>query len=212
LNAAPHMVALQAAIDASRGARPSAISPALPAQAPPAAWRDNDASAMSLLWRIRTRLTAATPGIVQFAPCAADGSASAVAHGFARAAAMTIGRTLLINAREAATGGPLPDAYVPRLYHQCISGSILFGLLAPQQGGLCVAGGMFSVIVLDQPSPLAGGGACITAPLCSGTILTVDAGATDLASIKSAAGRITSLGGAIFGAVLAGVPSWVLVQ
>jgi hypothetical protein len=40
----------------------------------------------------------------------------------------------------------------------------------------------------------------------------VDAGATDLAEIKSAVGRIVSLGGTVLGAVLAGVPISAMVE
>jgi hypothetical protein len=206
------MAALQAAIDASRTVATSTARPAYTASRQPPAFRDTDAAAGSLLWRIRTKISVAAPAVVQFSPCSVDGTSAAVAHAFARAAAAAIGRTLLINAREAATPGPLPDAYIPRLYHQSISGDLLFGLLAPQPGAATVAGGMFNVIVLDQSSPLAGGGACVTAPLCTGTILVVEAGATDLAAIKSAVGRIASLGGTILGAVLAGVPSWAFVE
>ena len=213
LNNTPHgMAALRAAIDASRPDATAKAPPeyALSHQTP--AFRDTDAAAVSLLWRIRTRISVATPAVVQFSPCAVDGTSAGVAHAFARAAAAAIGRTLLINAREAATPGQLPDAYIPRLYHQSISGDRLFGLLAPQPGGAIVAGGMFNVIVLDQNSPLACGGACVTAPLCTGTILVVEAGATDLAAIRSAVGRIAALGGCVLGAVLAGAPSWAFVE
>jgi hypothetical protein len=213
LNYSPHgTAALQAAINAGQGAATSILSSAFPAPREPTILRDADAAAVSLLWRIRANVHAAAPAIVQFVPCSTDGTSAAVAHAFARAAAAAIGRTLLLNVQQVTTTGPLPDAYISRLYHQSVSCNALLSLLVPQPGGACVAGGMFNVIVLDQSSPLGDGGACATAPLCTGTILVVDAGATDLAEIKSAVGRIVSLGGTVLGAVLAGVPISAMVE
>jgi hypothetical protein len=202
------MTALRAAISAGGAEAPQRC---LPGAAHLAGELCNvDGAALGLLWRLRGGLAGASPPIVQFAPCSAACAAGAVAHGFARAASAAWGRTLLINAREGEAAGVLPDAFVPRLYHQCLGGAALYAMLSRPGASATPGGGMFDIVVIDQASPFSGEAASITAQLCTGTVLVVQAGVSDLASITAACGRIACMGGAVLGTVLTEVPAWVL--
>jgi hypothetical protein len=183
-----------------------------PPKCPGADSRSVEAAALALLWRVRGLLTETTPPAVQFvrcpAPGAANGSASAVALAFARAAASLWGRALLIAAREGLSAGVMPDAFVPRLYHQCLGGADLYATLLRPDGMARQSGGMFNVVVIDQALTEPCDFAAMTARLCTGSVLVVQAGLSDLAAIQGAIGRIGAMGGTVLGTVLADIPAW----
>jgi hypothetical protein len=205
------LAALQAAIAAGQASGLNSVAnAAFPVLTGEADLRGLQATSLSLLWRIRCYLPSVTPVVLQFVPCAVQDVADSVACAFARATAATLGRTLLINAREIASAQILPDAFTPRLYHQNLSGAGLYARLA-QVGAAVLQNGsltMFRFLIINHASPLSGDGVCAAAPFCTGTILVVRAGVTDLACIKSAAGRIASIGGTVLGTVLTDAPAW----
>ncbi len=212
--------ALRAAIAVARGCEPAGGQVcANPAAGFAADVGGLDAAALGLLWRVRQALAdpagaAGAPAVVQFVPCGFgapnSGGVGAVALGFGRAAAALWGRSLLVVAGSgAAPAGVLPDAFVPRLYHQALGRAALYSLLSRPDAAAGPGGGMFNVVVIDQAARDAGECASVTAPLCSATILVAQAGRSDLASINAAIGRIGCAGGRVLGTVLAGVPAWV---
>ncbi len=142
--------------------------------------------------------------LLQFVGCDAETASGRVAAGCAKAAAAMLGRTLLIDARRAGTVDAVPDAYVNRLYHQCLAGPALCKVLSRsvESGGR--PAGTFSAIVIDQISPVAGDAVFAMAPLCRGTVLVVRAGVTRLRDIRGLAQRLQAVGGAVLGTVLVG--------
>ncbi len=171
-----------------------------------------DAPSLGLLWRVRATLAEATTAVVQFMPCSRyerdTVGSGAVALGFARAAAALWGRTLLVVAGDADAAGILPDAFVPRLYHQSLGAAALHSMLSGSGAPAGEGSGMFRIVVIDQAASDGGDCAGIAAPLCNGTVLVVQAGRCDVASIRGAIGRVTASGGVVLGAVLASVPAW----
>ncbi len=165
-----------------------------------------DGASVAMLWRIRRRIGEGAMPLLQFVPCDAHAGAGRVAAGCARAAAAMLGRTLLIDARRAATADAVPDAYVSRLYHQCLAGPALCSLISQsiETGGR--PGGTFSAIMIDQISPMAGDAACAMAPLCRGSVLVVRAGVTRLHDIRVVAQRLQAVGGLVLGTVLVDAP------
>ena len=164
------------------------------------------AASVALLWRIRRRIGRDAMPLLQFVPCDLGVGGGAAASGFARAAAVLLGRSLFIDAHRPATAGAVPDAYVRRLYHQCLAGPTLCSLLSQSIDSAGRAAGAFSAIVVDQVSSECGDGACAAAPLCRGTVLVVRAGMTQLRQVRNAAQRIEAVGGVILGTVLIDAP------
>jgi hypothetical protein len=167
------------------------------------------------------------------APCimfiACDGSdrASVPAMGTAQAAASLLGRSLLLDAwlgrRAGAShappdqpyGTPIPDAFMPRLYHRQLSHqaadiALLFGNARAE--ALAVLAAPFRYVAIEAPPPGTGPAANALAPLCLGTVLVVTAGQCGLDAIRNTASQITAAGGRIIGSVLAdapgGLPRW----
>jgi len=172
--------------------------------------RGVDVASLNLLSRVRTALDGKAAPVVQFVPCEFGDGRASIAHDFACAAAVALGRTLLIDVVQSQPGELLPDAYVPRLYHQCLSEVGLYSSLSQTAGGSPSAGGMFRMVVIDQASSLTGDTACVAAPFCTGTVLVIRAGTTKLAGITSMAARIVSAGGLLLGSVIADVPAWAM--
>ncbi len=193
--------ALDAAVAASQAAAPGTgyLLPRLGSEADAPA---TDEASVALLWRIRRRIGRDAMPLLQFVPCNAGVGAGPAAAGFARAAAALLGRSLFIDAQRAANSGAVPDAYVRRLYHQCLAGPALCSLLSQSVDSAGRPAGAFSAIVINQMSSESGDGAYAAAPLCRGTVLVVRAGLTQLRQVRHAAQRIEAVGGVILGTVL----------
>ena len=160
--------------------------------------------AAALLGRLVSQLPNAgrRPLSVQFLPCCPTQSAGSIASAVACAASVLFGRTLLLDALTNdpnAFGpdvhqGPMPDAFMPGLYHRQIgagrSGSLATDLLTAQSAGA----GPFRFIVLNSSAPDMGGVTLALAPLCGGSVLVVLAGVTRLATVRAAAADLGSAG------------------
>jgi hypothetical protein len=115
---------------------------------------------------------------------------------------------LLIVAREGQSADMLPDAFIPRLYHQCLDRAALCAMLLRPDEAAQPASRMFNILIVDHTTADAGDWVGMTAQFCSGTVLVVQAGWSDLTSIQGAIGRIGAMGGTVLGTVLADVPAW----
>jgi hypothetical protein len=154
------------------------------------------------------------PVSVQFLPCCATERVGGIANSLAGAASVLLGRTLLLDAHahERPTDdadlhqGPLPDAFLPGLYHRRI-GAVRSGsaaLFAPDVLAAHAAEArQFRFIVVDSPASSMGGVALALAPRCAGSVLVVLAGVTRLATVRAAAADVKFAGGRLLGTVLA---------
>jgi hypothetical protein len=179
----------------------------------------------TLLSRI---LALSSPGgthCVQFVACGATGCATGVALAAARAGASILGRSLLINARleldadnvpDGTGGAPVPDAFVPQLYHHRLARrpvdiALLFG--GARRSALNTLITPFRFVAIDTPPPNAAPSASALAPLCIGSVLVVRAGVTTRAAIREVAQHLTGAGGKIIGTVLdhapVNLPRWI---
>jgi hypothetical protein len=102
--------------------------------------------------------------------------------------------------------GPLPDAFLPRLYHKHI-GTTDTDLLyrSARAEALCALARPFRFLVVDM-SGCCAAIALALAPLCTCTILVVEAGLTPLAAIRSTAASMSAAGGRVVGTVLTAAP------
>jgi hypothetical protein len=153
------------------------------------------------------------PPSIQFLPCGARETASQVACRLACAAAVLLGRTLLLNAQPqgaAATGEgqtPLPDAFMPGLYHRPICLFKTGGLAAMASGNLAgLASDMrgFRIVIVDSLPMARDGTALALARLCTGCVLVVHAGLTTHDDVQKAARAVEAAGGHVLGTVLSG--------
>ncbi|HTZ71588.1 MAG TPA: hypothetical protein VMB71_13115 [Acetobacteraceae bacterium] len=150
--------------------------------------------------------------IIQIANCTAQGQSREVASALALACARLVGRTLLATLDPLQAGAldpsdqvrPLPDAFVPGLFHYCIGhgatdASMLFGLFAEQ--GVAALTAPFRIAIIDVPEPASPGGLAL-APFCACTMLVVEAGRTPLAAVQATSDLITGAGGKVIGTIL----------
>jgi len=171
--------------------------------------------AASLLARLISQLPAAgqRPLSVQFLPCCATEHTGGIARTIADAATMLLGRTLLLDALSHPHSLPeadlhqlpIPDAFLPGLYHRQI-GAAWSGIALHRAPDLLSSHaadpGRFRFIVLDSPAPSIGGPALALAPLCGGSVLVVLAGVTKLAAVRAAATDLRSSGANLLGTIL----------
>ncbi len=164
---------------------------------------------------------------VMFIACDGSDRASALAMGTAQAAASLLGRSLLLDAwltrrdggphaaAEQPHGTPIPDAFMPRLYHrqlthQAADIALLFGSVRAE--ALSVLASPFRYVAIEAPPPGTGPAANALAPLCLGTVLVVTAGACGLDAIRKTSSQISDAGGRVVGSVLVdapvGLPRW----
>jgi hypothetical protein len=160
------------------------------------------------------RLSTGTP-IYQLASCSVDDDVSDLATGLAQASAVLVGRTLFVRIEAPLLGrlhpalptnGPILDAFLPRLHHFRIDAGVAAGMLPDgpaRQDRLVTLASQFRLIVVASTD-------CATsmalAPLCTGTVLVVRAGRTQLASVRATAAGIVASGGRILGTVLGMAP------
>jgi hypothetical protein len=199
-----------------------------------------DPRCASLLSRIMAEpfqnATAGETPCAQFVATDRAAAATAIAFGTAQAAASLLGRALLLDARldhdaqtrpsaaqsasnaahGQAAGTPIPDAFVPRLYHRALShrsadAAMLFG--QSRRDVLRALAAPFRLVIIDAPSPACGPAATALAPFCQCSILVVGAGQSSRAAVRETASRIADAGGRVIGTVLAGapagLPAWV---
>jgi hypothetical protein len=172
-----------------------------------------DRAAVGLLGRLlMLRPPKGTP-IYQFAACSAGENAADVAAALAYAAAVLVGRTLLIRSNAPLTGRvhpaiqadrPLSDAFLPGLYHFKMDAGIETCALlnaAARPEGLAAMASQFRVVVVESCDCAA---SVALAPECTGTVLVVRAGRTSVAAARAAAAWIEAAGGQILGTVLCG--------
>jgi hypothetical protein len=174
-----------------------------------------DRAAVSLLARVLAYRPSQGPPIIQIAACCLAERPALVATSLAQTCAVLVGRTLLLEIDQQQAGlfvppdssGPLPDAFLTGLYHYRIGGAVadaelLYGAMRTQ--ALAALASPFRFLVVAAPGP-AHGATLALAPLCSGTVLVVNAGVTAIAAINGAAASIHQAGGRVIGTVLAGV-------
>jgi hypothetical protein len=212
--------ALEAVVSASRGAQPAARD-TCPAPAHPAAPRARvavDRAAVALLARVLAYRPAHGPPIVQLAACAPGENPVQVTAALAKACAVLVGRTLLVELDAESTGlfdagsarqGPLPDAFLPGLYHFRIGTSagdaeLLYG--PARAAAWASVASPFRILVMQAGNP-ASGATLAVAPLCCCTVLAVQAGRTPLAAIRNAHAALMAAGGRVVGTVLVGAGS-----
>jgi hypothetical protein len=180
----------------------------------------------ALLSRLLAPSSAGSTQCVQFVACGVQAQATGVALGAARTAASLLGRSLVINARltldadafpDGMAHAPVPDAFVPRLYHHRLAQrpgdiALLFG--GARRSALTTLVSPFRFVAIDCPPPSAAPSASALAPFCVGAVLVVRAGFSTREAVKEAALHVTSAGGKIIGTVLddapADLPRWVL--
>jgi len=220
--------ALRALLAASRAE--GGAGPAPNTQAPPIlpgvrrinarqAVADVAPAAAALLARVVSQLPRSghRPPSVQFLPCCAAERAGGIARSIACAATVLLGRTLLLDAtahgRTAFAAdlheGPMPDAFMPGLYHRQIGSGRSANAALPALdllAGHSVDAGQFRFIVVDSPAPAIGGAALALAPRCAGSVLVVLAGITRLATVRAAAADLTAAGARLLGTVLLDAP------
>jgi len=152
--------------------------------------------------------------IYQFTACSVKDDVTDIPAGLAHAAAVLVGRTLLLRTDAPLSGRfqpmsaarkPLSDAFLPGLFHfrmdaGVAAGAIQDGVERPE--GLDALASKFRLIVVDSADF---GASIALAPLCTGTVLVVLAGRTQVAAVRSVAAYIESVGGRILGTVLGGM-------
>ena len=169
--------------------------------------------ATTLLSRLLSACPATTKPCIQFVGCGSEISASAVTLAILQVAAAALGPSLLLNAcigvspeiDESLPPDPVSDAFIAGLYHRrLVQDSAGFDLLfgRGRRSTLTQIIAPFHFIAVDSPAPHLGPATTALAPMCSGTVLVVRAGASRLAEIKEAALHITRAGGRVLGSVL----------
>jgi hypothetical protein len=187
----------------------------LGAPAPPRAKVAVDRAAAGLLARILAYRPAQGPPIILLVGCAATQRPSIVAAVLSHACAVLVGRTLMVEIDQQSSGllsplptrGPLPDAFLAGLYHYRIGSSaadvdLLYGPARAQ--ALATLAGPFRILVIESPGTC-GGASLALAPVCSCTVLVVQAGRTEIGAIQAAAAAVSEAGGRLVGTVLDGV-------
>lgn len=210
------MNAVDSPVHLPRGA--DAAAAALPGMSADVAPLDDPGA--RLLEQVLVRCRAdATPTILLL-PC--HGSALLVGGRLAAAAAALLGRTLLADA----AGGDensLPahrlatrrDARVPALHHTTISASVIDQIRTgqPIANEFEAISRAFRLVAIVCAAAGASAQALALAPLCSGTLLLVQAGQTRLADVAAAARSVAAAQGVVLGTVLteapARLPRWV---
>lgn len=223
--------AIEAVIKAGRGGGQSA-PPQEPATKPQtAAHAGRPAQAVSPIdlryATLLSRILAGSPPMVspavQFVACGAAGGATAIAFGIARATASLVGRTLLLDARldpgtaaaRSLAAAPLPDAFVPRLYHHTLQhtpADLALLYSDERREVLAALSRPFRFVAIDAPAPASGPAACALAPLCFGTVLVVQAGHDRSTAIAGTARDLAAIGARVIGVVMdnapADLPAW----
>jgi hypothetical protein len=195
----------------------------------PVAPRSGDLSVDSRFAALLSRLVAAAPmtgtRCIQFIACGGERRAGSVAFSVAQAAAVILGRTLVLDARldlapssmpASNAQGPVPDAFLPQLYHHRLAQrpgdmTLMFG--GARLAALNALIAPFRFVAVDCPPPALGPATSAMAPLCLGSVLVVGAGAGTREAVREAALQVTSAGGKILGTVLdqapGDLPAWV---
>jgi hypothetical protein len=174
-----------------------------------------DRAAAALLARLLSHRPACGPQIILVSGCIVTKQPSMVAGALARAGAVLVGRTLMLEFDRQAPGlfapppsaGPLPDAFLAGLYHYRIGSSaadanLVYGPMRAQ--ALAALANPFRIVVIEASGPCSGASLAL-APLSSCTILVVQAGLTQIGAIRNAAAAVTEAGGRVVGTVLDGV-------
>ncbi len=173
-----------------------------------------DRAAVALLSRVLTYRVPPGPPIIQLSVCVAGAKAIMVAAPLARACAVLVGRTLQLTAdeprsalfRNAINSDPLPDAFLPGLYHKHIdtrNADLLYGPARAE--AMAALARPFRILIADTSGSYATT-ALAMAPLCTCTILVVEAGVTPLAAIRTMMVSMKTAGGRVVGTVLAAAP------
>ena len=219
--------ALEAVLAASRAGcaipdRSSAgAAIAAPRVAEPKVLASVDRAAVGLLGRLLMLGPPKGTPIYQFVACSAGENAADVAAELAYAAAVLVGRTLLIRSDAPLTGRfhpaiqadrPLSDAFLPGLYHfrmdaGIVTGAVLNGAARPER--LAAMASEFRIVVVESCDCVA---SMALAPECTGTVLVVRAGRTSVAAVRAAAAWIEAAGGQILGTVLSGAAAPKVVR
>ena len=150
------------------------------------------------------------PRIVQFVGCAPGDVSAAVPRAVAVAAALWLGRTLLLaltaSGTEDADPSPVPDASVAGLFHAQLAASPAgwVGGDVRTGEGLRALQADFPVVLLDGtalgPTPW-----CLhLAPFCGGTVVLAAAGRSEKSRILATARGVVAAKGHVFGLVLTG--------
>jgi hypothetical protein len=173
-----------------------------------------DRAAVALLGRLLILKPPVGTPIFQLAACLAGEQVADVAAALAQAAAVLVGRTLLVRGDAPLIGRfhpairadkPLSDAFLPGLYHFGMDAGAATGALldgAARAEGLVAIASQFRVVVVESCDCTA---SIALAPLCTGTVLVVRAGRTPVAAVRAAAAWIEAAGGQVLGTVLGGV-------
>jgi hypothetical protein len=191
--------------------------------------------AVALLSRVMARLHGLDVPVVQFIQVSVDSKPAMVARDFAEASLSRLGRTLLASlyepeiarpslpdasggtavgrrrARKPANDAPdiVPDAALHGLYHARIGlgcGETSQMSFVPPAVWLGEARIEFRLLVIDC-GPLERTPAAVElASRCHGSILTVEAGATQLSAVRAAAQQVQIAGGTLLGSVLYDAP------
>lgn len=175
-----------------------------------------------LLSRLMALPSKAPTPCIMFIACDGSDGATAPAMGTAQAAASLLGRSLLLDARlnrigpaqraraDTPHGTPIPDAFMPRLYHRALSHNasdiaLLFGTARAE--ALAALASPFRFVAIEAPPPASGPAAAALAPCCGGVVLVVSAGRCCLNAVKSTAAQIIASGGHVVGSILSGAPA-----
>jgi hypothetical protein len=191
--------------------------------------------AVALLSQVLARLHGLDVPVVQFIQVSADATPAMVARHFAEASLTRLGRTLLASLRDPGIARPsqpdgsagtatvrrrarkpandapdiLPDAALHGLYHARIGlgcGESNQVSHVPPAIWLGEARIDFRLLVLDC-GPLERTPAAVElVSRCHGSILTVEAGATQLSAVRAAAQQVQIAGGTLLGSVMYNAP------
>ena len=183
-----------------------------------------DPNFAALLSRVLAGVTDMVVPCIQFVSCGAHDNTSAIAFRTAQAASSILGRTLLVNARTEgkfriagnATYAPVPDAFIPALYHYEIASwpgatGLLFGGVRKAAFHALVS--QYKFVAIDCSAPSTDPAVNALAALCLGSILVVIAGLTTREAVRDASLNVTCAGGKIIGTILAeapaDLPAWI---
>ncbi len=169
-----------------------------------------DRPAVALLARLLAYRDSAGPQVIQLSVCVAGAQAVMVTAPLARACSVLVGRTLHVSMDERCRvvtpqnidAGPLPDAFLPRLYHTHVGPTDYDLLYGPARAeALAALARPFRFLVIDT-SGCCPATALTVAALCTCTVLVVEAGVTPLAAIRATASSTALAGGRVVGTVL----------
>ena len=183
-------------------------------------------AALLLLGEVLARLAGVERPVLQIVAACAAGDAGPVARDFAAAAATRFGRTLLVSSTPSGEpeqaglrglswlmsgtlggepDGITPDTAVPGLYYTSLALHQPGPLDVPVASWL--AGPQaFRMIVIESPAIAADPRTLAVSALCHGGVLSVSAGATTLAELRTATRQLASAGVALLGTVLQDAP------